>query len=377
MVNAAVYREILEHFMLPSVAEFYGDGGFIFQQDLAPVHPARSTKTGFNDHLLFHVDPCHGADSPPLAPAVFSNSASVPEDLKEPNFHLLTRMTSNPAYDYPEPYANPRQGAVSLPSNISLVGRLRLTQPVWLQLGINSAAALHILQREPAGTFLVRRSNTRQCQVLCLRLLNGSSPAFVTTYLLHQERAAVTLEGSDQSFPTLLHLIASYCSVPDVLPLALRLPQPIWEASTCQELEAIAHLGLEFWNSSLNAKGSVPLASLGSPLGTDLDSTSTHPLRDTKGLPRPTQAPGLPTTSADDPSLEDVGARRQYFKSNIKVQVSTEAASPLSPPAAPPPPIPVFKKKKKTPPRPTQPPASGGGSQFSNGENGASGRTNS
>ncbi|ETE56781.1 Ras and Rab interactor 1, partial [Ophiophagus hannah] len=66
--------------------------------------------------------------------------------------HHLTRMTSNPDYDYPEPYANPRQGAVSLPHNISLVGRLRLTQPVWLQLGINSATALHILQREPAGT---------------------------------------------------------------------------------------------------------------------------------------------------------------------------------------------------------------------------------
>lgn len=36
-------------------------------------------------------------------------------------------------------------------------------------------------------TFLVRRSNTRQCHVLCLRLPDNSSPAFVTTYSLRQE----------------------------------------------------------------------------------------------------------------------------------------------------------------------------------------------
>ncbi|XP_070806846.1 ras and Rab interactor 1 [Pituophis catenifer annectens] len=297
-------------------------------------------------------------------------------------------MASNPAYDYPEPYANPRQGAVSLAQNISLVGRLRLTQPVWLQLGINSATALHILQREPAGTFLVRRSNTRQCQVLCLRLLNDSSPAFVTTYRLHQERAAITLEGSDRSFPTLLHLIAFYCSVPDVLPLELRLPQPIWEASTCQELEAIAHLGLEFWNSSLNAKGSsTRLASLGCTSVTDAASPS-FPLSDPQGLhgpqmggEQPTRAPGLPPTSPSGPSLEGGNVRRQYFKSNIKVQVSTEAASPLSPPAAPPPPIPVDQKKKKkekqTPPHPPQPAATDGKSQFSNGEYCTTGRKGS
>ncbi len=34
-VNAAVYQEILEHFMLPSVDKFYGDADFIFQQDFS------------------------------------------------------------------------------------------------------------------------------------------------------------------------------------------------------------------------------------------------------------------------------------------------------------------------------------------------------
>ncbi len=35
-VNAAIYQDILEHFMLPSADKLYGDADYIFQQDLAP-----------------------------------------------------------------------------------------------------------------------------------------------------------------------------------------------------------------------------------------------------------------------------------------------------------------------------------------------------
>ncbi len=37
-VNAAIYQDILEHFMLPSADKLYGDTDLIFQQDLAPAH---------------------------------------------------------------------------------------------------------------------------------------------------------------------------------------------------------------------------------------------------------------------------------------------------------------------------------------------------
>ncbi len=40
-VNAAIYQEILEHFMLPSADKLYGDADFLFQQDLAPAHTAK------------------------------------------------------------------------------------------------------------------------------------------------------------------------------------------------------------------------------------------------------------------------------------------------------------------------------------------------
>ncbi len=62
-VNAAVYQEVLEHFMLPSADKLYGDADFIFQQDLAP---AKCTKIWFNDHGVTVLD--WPANSPDLNP---------------------------------------------------------------------------------------------------------------------------------------------------------------------------------------------------------------------------------------------------------------------------------------------------------------------
>ncbi len=42
-VNAAIYQEILKHFMLPSAEKLYGDADLIFQQDTA--HTAKGTKS--------------------------------------------------------------------------------------------------------------------------------------------------------------------------------------------------------------------------------------------------------------------------------------------------------------------------------------------
>ncbi len=49
-VTSSVYKEIMEHFMFPSASQFFKDADLIFQQDLAPVHTAKSTKSWLNDH---------------------------------------------------------------------------------------------------------------------------------------------------------------------------------------------------------------------------------------------------------------------------------------------------------------------------------------
>ncbi len=59
-------RKFLEHFMLPSADKLYGDTDFVFQQDLAPAHTAKGTKSWFNDHGVTVLD--WPANSPDLNP---------------------------------------------------------------------------------------------------------------------------------------------------------------------------------------------------------------------------------------------------------------------------------------------------------------------
>ncbi len=55
-VHCVFYQETLEHFMLPSADKLYGDADFIFQQDLAPAHTAKGTKSWFSDHGVTVLD---------------------------------------------------------------------------------------------------------------------------------------------------------------------------------------------------------------------------------------------------------------------------------------------------------------------------------
>ncbi len=55
---------MLERFMLPSADKLYGEADFIFQQDVAPAHTAKGTKSWFNDHGVTVID--WSANSPDL-----------------------------------------------------------------------------------------------------------------------------------------------------------------------------------------------------------------------------------------------------------------------------------------------------------------------
>ena len=57
---------MFEDFMIPSAEDLYGDADLIFQQDLAPAHTARSTKTWFDAHAITVLD--WPANSPDLNP---------------------------------------------------------------------------------------------------------------------------------------------------------------------------------------------------------------------------------------------------------------------------------------------------------------------
>ncbi len=60
--TAPVYQYILEHLMLPSADQLFKGANFIFQQDLAPAHTAKSTKSWLKHHGV----PDWPANSPDL-----------------------------------------------------------------------------------------------------------------------------------------------------------------------------------------------------------------------------------------------------------------------------------------------------------------------
>ncbi|XP_062867237.1 ras and Rab interactor 2 [Trichomycterus rosablanca] len=279
-------------------------------------------------------------------------------------------MEEDPVYDYPDPQpvgekrACPQRGSLK---SISVLDRLLLTYPVWLQLSINSATALHILHREPPGTFLVRKSSTSQKKMLCLRLADDSMPSFVKQFIIHEKDSTFSLMGSAISFPDLCRLIAFYCVSRDVLPFTLELPEAIAKASSHKQLESISHMGVEFWSSNLNFRGprngpSSVTNAPPPPKPKSQDSTtctSTSPSLFQEFCPIQTRSPSELDLGAGQGALCFInplflqehpirGAmlKRHHFKRSIKVRVSTENSSPLSPPVSAPPPPPLIAKAK-------------------------------
>ncbi|XP_042256308.1 ras and Rab interactor 2 isoform X2 [Thunnus maccoyii] len=130
----------------------------------------------------------------------------------------------------------------------SVLDRLLLTHQVWLQLSLNQDSALYILLREPVGTFLVRKCSSSQRKVLCLRVTADRSASSVKECFICEEDSTFALESSALSFPDLCRLVAFYCISRDVLPFPLQLPDAIAKATTHRQLEAISHMGQDFWS---------------------------------------------------------------------------------------------------------------------------------
>ncbi|KAM6959948.1 ras and Rab interactor 2 [Tautogolabrus adspersus] len=131
----------------------------------------------------------------------------------------------------------------------SVLDRLLITHPVWLQLPLNKDSALYILLREPVGTFLVRKCSSSQRKVLCFRVTADKSASSVKECFICEEDSTFALESSALSFPDLCRLVAFYCISRDVLPFPLELPDAIAGATTHRQLEAISHMGQDFWNA--------------------------------------------------------------------------------------------------------------------------------
>ncbi|XP_015261485.1 PREDICTED: ras and Rab interactor 2 [Gekko japonicus] len=143
-------------------------------------------------------------------------------------------------------------GYDSLPNKLSILDKLLHTHPVWLQLGLSDTEAAEVLQTQPPGTFLVRKSTRMQKKVLSLRLPTAEFGSCLKEFAIKESTYTFSLEGSGISFADLFRLIAFYCISRDVLPFTLKLPRAIAAATTEAELEEVAQQGLSFWSSPAN-----------------------------------------------------------------------------------------------------------------------------
>ncbi len=75
-VTAPVYQEILEH-LIPSADQLFKDADFISQQDLAPAHTAKSTKSWLNDHGVGLLDWPAITSMPPRIEAVIQAKGAL------------------------------------------------------------------------------------------------------------------------------------------------------------------------------------------------------------------------------------------------------------------------------------------------------------
>uniref|UniRef100_A0A8C3Y2C5 SH2 domain-containing protein n=1 Tax=Catharus ustulatus TaxID=91951 RepID=A0A8C3Y2C5_CATUS len=171
----------------------------------------------------------------------------------EPSQHLIKDM-GNVCPEKNDVKSCPRDsGYDSLSNKLSILDKLLHTHPVWLQLGLSDAEAVEILQTQPPGIFLVRKSAKLQKKVISLRL-SGDCGSCLKEFAIKESTYTFSLEGSGISFADLFRLIAFYCISRDVLPFTLKLPHAIAAAKTEAQLEEIAQLGLNFWSSLANSK---------------------------------------------------------------------------------------------------------------------------
>ncbi|CAB1351493.1 unnamed protein product [Coregonus sp. 'balchen'] len=162
-------------------------------------------------------------------------------------------------------------------------------------MSINADSALYILLREPVGR-----------KMLCVRVTADRAASSIKECLICEEDSTFALESSALSFPDLCRLVAFYCISRDVLPFPLELPEAIAQASSHRKLEAISHMGLEFWCS----------------------------LSDTQNGPGDLQAPPTiikaPPSTTKAPPISATQVKAGLSQDLMRVRVSTESSMTLS-----------------------------------------------
>lgn len=133
---------------------------------------------------------------------------------------------------------------------MTLRSRLLHTKLVWFLPNIQRPAAMHYLQGQPMGTFIVRSSSSQGKLSLSMKhpgtVTHG---AFINHINIIASPDGYRLDKEEEVFPTLDELILHHFQDRGVLPCPLDLPHALKAAKTGAELQSFAILEEEFWKS--------------------------------------------------------------------------------------------------------------------------------
>ncbi|KAF6284788.1 Ras and Rab interactor 2 [Rhinolophus ferrumequinum] len=189
-----------------------------------------------------------------LKQEMVQTDVSLENGLEPTEAHSMVRHKDGGYSEEKDVKTCPRDsGYDTLSNRLSILDRLLHTHPIWLQLTLSEEEAAEVLQSQPPGIFLVRKSTKMQKKVISLRLpCEFGAP--LKEFAIKESTYTFSLEGSGISFADLFRLIAFYCISRDVLPFTLKLPYAISTAKTEAQLEELAQLGLNFWSSPADNK---------------------------------------------------------------------------------------------------------------------------
>ncbi|XP_022091301.1 ras and Rab interactor 2-like isoform X1 [Acanthaster planci] len=173
------------------------------------------------------------------------DSSSLPRSFEK---SLLLPAATHPSRaSSHEEFISPHQQYVKDSMELSLLTRLVHTKPIWFLPHTQRTAAIHYLQGQAVGSFLVCQARDKDGLVLAMKHPGKGTGLYIEKLPILISQNGVKLSRSAEEFSTIEDLILHYLHQKGTLPCKLVLPPEIMAARNIRALQSLALFEEEFW----------------------------------------------------------------------------------------------------------------------------------
>ncbi|XP_071801556.1 uncharacterized protein [Asterias amurensis] len=225
------------HHLVGARNTFLGSNNNASTTPVAPAHYAQLPAT----HSTPHNREITAMPSPLLKSSYFPSS---PSWFLSP--HPVTVQQQQQPSD--DPVSPPHPGHLSEDSmELSLLTRLVRTKPVWFLPNTQRTAAIHYLQGQPVGSFIVCRSRDKDNLVLTMKHPGKGTGLYIEKLPIIITENGVKLSNASEEYANIEDLILHHLYHEGALPCKLALPSEIMAARNIRALQSLAVFEEEFW----------------------------------------------------------------------------------------------------------------------------------